>query len=482
MGVRSSPNVLLIVMDSVRAQNTSIHGYERETTPFLSKFATEAVNYTQARAPGPNTITSSTSIFTGLDVPEHRHVWRNERVDPEQTIWHELSEGGYRTAVFSSNTLLAQADCGLKDGFDEVYPGRKQQLPFPSAVDPREFQENDNRQYADFLRTAVADGQILRSLLNASILEVSNSRFSDLIPDRMKPVYRDSIYTDLFLEWVENSDGPWAACVNLMDAHIPYEPDPEHDVFTRPDESWDRIADLSRWDIVNGDATEEELSVAENLYDGCIRQVDAEIASLVAGLKKRGEYDNTLLIVTSDHGEAFGEPSTLRDCDNGFHGITGGLHEVIVHVPLVVKPPGQFESTVISEVVSLTEFPRVVRDALDRRGIPDFRTGGPVYAHTPPVRPGYPEEKVDDPRQLTAWMDAKYRMEGDQVVKYAQWRDNQSVVHCHDAQTRVVRPEGDRAPFDIERPSERSGIKTSKQGDTAMPDTVQARLEELGYL
>ena len=96
------PNILLVVMDSVRAKNMSLHGYTRPTTPFLNKFAEESVVYEQARAPGPNTLTSSASIFTGSHVLSHGLTNRKKKLRSGNTVWDAVSEEyGYDTGIFS---------------------------------------------------------------------------------------------------------------------------------------------------------------------------------------------------------------------------------------------------------------------------------------------------------------------------------------------------------------------------------------------
>jgi arylsulfatase A-like enzyme len=121
------------------------------------------------------------------------------------------------------------------------------------------------------------------------------------------------IYVDTLLNWIDDSDGQWAACLNLMDAHSPYVPSPEHDIW-----GGDLLQDL-RDNIPHNPLSAEflrgrpwgQLRALEALYDGCIHQLDQSIARLVDALRLRDELNDTLLIITSDHGEAFGERSRL---------------------------------------------------------------------------------------------------------------------------------------------------------------------------
>jgi arylsulfatase A-like enzyme len=89
-------NVLFVVADSLRAANTSLLGYRRETTPFLSEFAAESTVYTQARAPSNWTVPSHVSMFTGTDAAAHGFEI-TERLTEGHTIWEELAAAGYGT-------------------------------------------------------------------------------------------------------------------------------------------------------------------------------------------------------------------------------------------------------------------------------------------------------------------------------------------------------------------------------------------------
>lgn len=322
----------------------------------------------------------------------------------------------------------------------------------------------------------MATGTLFGSLANGMLLALTKSPLEGYILERLKPTYRDSIYTDLFLSWAGETDEQWAACINYMDAHIPYQPRNEHDRFSDPDQTWEGIGDVSSWDIFAGEVSSEVLDTAQNLYDGCIRQVDAEIERLLRGLRENDEYEDTLVVIASDHGEAFGEPNPLRDCQITFHGTLGGLNEEILHVPLLVKPPGGTSGREVDRVVSLLEFPRVVRDVLSGMD-PNFRAESPVRAYMPPEPPDYPKGKVD-PVLVTEWMDAVYRMEDGSVRKYVRWNDRERVVACRDAQTSDVVAEEFDQPCSILRPDQLNVLEDTEEES----EMFKQRLEDLGYI
>lgn len=103
------PNVLLVILDSLRAKNMSLHGYYRETTPFLSKYADQATVYRQARSPSIHSVASHASMWTGIHVEEHQAIHHESMVDPEKTVWSDLQREGYETGLFTKNTVVNQA-------------------------------------------------------------------------------------------------------------------------------------------------------------------------------------------------------------------------------------------------------------------------------------------------------------------------------------------------------------------------------------
>jgi len=162
-------------------------------------------------------------------------------------------------------------------------------------------------------------------------------------------------YADLFFEWQAGRDGPWAACVNFMDAHTPYSPSPDHDHWggkrarrlqdSMDNQIWEFYGDRRPW---------WQLSPLEGLYDGAIHRIDEQIRHIVTELKSKDAFDNTLLVVTSDHGEGFGDRSLIRNRFRVVGHQARGLEESLLHVPLLVKSPGQTDAETVTTIASLT--------------------------------------------------------------------------------------------------------------------------------
>ena len=425
-----APNILLVVLDSVRAQSTSLHGYHRDTTPFFSEFSSQATIFYQARAPSVASLPSHVSMFTGYHTAEHglgndaHH--RGVRLSEGVTIWEELAaDHGYTTGLFSDNPYLTGVPVGFQDAFDTV--AEQTEPPFSDAVDPRSYYDG-KIDHSDWIHDCIRSGKPLQSIINGISLKFSqpdNSVYG--FPEKLEP----KGYADTFLDWIDNnSDRPWAACVNLMDAHTPYVPAKKYDEWgTAKDWSVQKEISDFRWEFVSGQRPLDELENLKNLYDGSIRQADAKEKKIITGLRRRGVLDNTLVVITSDHGEGFGEPSNIRPNQNVV-GHTLGGHESQLHVPLIVHVPGfQEGKEEISQLASLTRFPSVVRKTIDRDDSPAREFVSEVALAT---QLGLSDEDVDaaasygiDSGPITGDIRIAYEHSNGSVYKYASWKDRQ---------------------------------------------------------
>jgi arylsulfatase len=481
----SSPNVLLVVLDSVRARNTSLQGHVNETTPELDRLAAEATVYDQARAPGTESISSHTSMFTGLHVREHRITNRQHRLVSGHTIWETLAERGYETGVFSNNPFLTDLSVGLSDAFDTVQ-GRSEELPFPEGVSPKEFvidRDDGLRKYLEFFAAARASPRPIASLVNGLSFKLP-STYERRLPALFRADSSAERYVDFFLDWEATQSKPWAACVNLMDAHFPYTPGPY--------DEWggDRLARLQDemddqvWEFVGGRRPWWQRAALEGLYDGAIRRMDAALGMIVETLRDRGRLEDTLLVVTADHGEGFGERSRLYTAERCVGHGNGGLAEVLLHVPLIVRPPGGGDGTHVDAPVSLTQFPDTVSAVFDGDD-PSFVPDGPVIASTDGIDPDTQERARQfraDLDPLTTPADAVYVAEedaaGSRVTKHVRWGDRRATVAIRDARAAWMLNE---SSADVE--SVVDGLADAGIGaDAANVDAdVQQRLEDLGY-
>jgi len=505
-------NVLLVVLDSTRAKSTSLQGYDRETTPFLSEFADRSTVYTQARAPGIHSIASHVSMFTGAHVEEHRAFHHTAQIDPTRTIWHELgAEFGYDTALFTNNRIVSNAS-NLSASFDYRHePDYPLAERLENRIDGTVLERLYFRWYDALSRltdgggsdSGGGSGSAGASGSGAGASQSSGGgRLAGLVgglSDRLETVadaaglsgdgsssgYKTLFggeFTDAFVEWEAERTGPWAACLNLMDTHSPYEPAAEYDRWA-DEADWriQREDKPSVWETLQGRGW-DRIEALEGLYDGTILQADAILRELVETLEQRGVLEDTLLVVTSDHGETFGERSRLNERVR-LRGHKWGIHEELTHVPLVVSYPGQDEGDVVEEVVSLTDTPALLRAATDDDPDEPLVADEPVLASTfrLPKSKRSKYGSIDDIDMYIGPWRAVYENHEGAVRKYARKGEfalTADVVGAGDV-TVVSRDDDGRVSEAYDHLSD-GDIVTEEAAE--IDEDLEQQLEDLGYI
>jgi len=483
------PNVLLLIADSVRAKNMSVYEYGRQTTPNLEDFASRSTVYNQARSPGVWSLPSHTSMFTGLHVTEHGLTSRQAKLIPGQTIWEELQENnGYSTAVFSANPFVTSEAYGLARGFETI----KSNLPrhrFPfDALDP-EVADSDG--YLGYLLDCFANDRPIRSLLNGGTF-IFEDNIPRILPTPLRMVRSDAArtYVEEFLRWTENCTGPWAACINLVDAHWPYDPIPAFENWGGEDaRKIHEEINHHCFDFCSGMKPWWKRRVLESLYDGAIQQIDASIGYIIRQLDRNNVLDETLVVLTSDHGEGFGEPSRLKHGLN-VAGHEIGAHEVLLHVPLIVKKPGQERGKEINEVATLTRFPTVTQAVITENASRKSFVPDTQVVASADYDDRYSVEMDDWPEKFTSKMDLSqfsgevrvvYEDRGGHVRKYVKWGPHEAAIDVASPQESMIRSK--TAAEQVEKTFTRydkAGVMITD--NTSPSNTVSARLRELGYI
>ncbi len=327
-GNSQQANVLVVVMDTVRADHLSLYGYQRETSPNLKKLAADSVVYTQAMAPSDMTLTSHASLFTGMYA-----TWHGAYCQPPEathgrvlnkgatTLAETLSAKGYSTLGVAANLYL-RADFGLQRGFQNF------QIPRPVPV-----LGADESWY--LLRIP------MRRLMSAV---VDTAQFDRLF------TRGDDINRELYKVIETQGRAPFFAFVNYMDAHFPYIPPAPYDrLFPgKNDKLFQGDLDEAEEGAIRGQTLRPGVhSHLLSQYDGGIAYTDAQIGKLTDWLKQRNLYDNTLIVIASDHGEAFGEKNLV------LHG--NSVYQNLLHVALMIKYPKMTATGVVNDPVSLID-------------------------------------------------------------------------------------------------------------------------------
>jgi len=352
-------NVVVVILDTVRAQNCSLYGYERETTPTLDALADDGVSYETAVAPSSWSLPSHAGLLAG-GYPSDLDTHAETMVLPDdvQTFPETFAADGYRTGLFTANPFLATGS-GLDRGFDvtDLVTPRAGVL-YPDAFDPQSYirdrdAERGLQKWLTLLdRVTTPPTAVPKNLANAVYYKWHTSGLT--ANDGSNLDCGDRV-VDAFGEWVSDTDGPFCSVLNIMEAHLPYE---ERETFLTGDEPLDEVT-MDRWAYMSGERPFDESirDAFQRLYDGAVRAADGYLATVIDQLRAAGVWDDTVLVVTSDHGEYLGEAGYLGHDMNR-------LGPPLVEVPLVVRYPGG-PTGHVSEPVSLTALPETLSAAAD---------------------------------------------------------------------------------------------------------------------
>jgi len=299
--VAGAPNVLLIIVDTLRADHLSSAGYARRTSPALDALGNQGVVFDNAFSTASYTLPSHASILTGLYPSQHDIEWdTSHRAYGNRlaTLAEVLQERGYRTGGFSSNRFYFAREHGFGRGFlhFEDY--------FQSITDM-------------VLRTAYGRIAYQTTLARWGLVDLGRKRATDV--------------NRAVLQWLGTADtNPFLVVVNYMDVHGPYTPpQPYRSRFSQKRAPGGLLNQKSR---VLPKLTAEQLQDEIDAYDGSIAYVDEHIGLLVSAVEQRASKRGLLVIVTSDHGEEFGE--------HGGYLHDGNLYRETIHVPLIVRQEG----------------------------------------------------------------------------------------------------------------------------------------------
>lgn len=322
------PNVLLITIDTLRADRLSALGSPRTTTPQIDRIAAEGLVFTHAQTPRAKTTPAIASLMTGLY--PHDHGVR-DLVMPLETRFPTLPEvfrrAGYRTGAIIGNFVLKDAFSGLARGFDQW----TEDLPDTLGVPPDQVPQ----------RTA-------RSLTDGALAALGLAPNAPLAPHASSGAQGDAHAAGPHASFAR-PDAPWFLWLHYMDPHGVYDPPPEHRVFHSertdpiPDESSDangRRRYVAEYNVPRSARLDDgriDAAAVRDLYDGEVHYVDAQIGRLLDALRARGLLENTLVVITADHGESLGEHDYWFE-----HG--RDAYEASTRVPLVVRFPDRWES------------------------------------------------------------------------------------------------------------------------------------------
>ena len=344
-----APNIILVVLDTVRADHLSCYGYSRHTTPNIDAIASRGTRFENAYSPTSWTLASLGSIFTGLLPHQHGADWGIPINAGPWTLARILHSEGYETAGFSSNPFYGLgAAWRLSEGFD-IY------------VD-------DSYSVRHNLAATFVGQSVLQSLYNRLVRynQFSQRNAGDLNRDVMR--------------WYRHRapGRPFFLFINPMDAHRPYLPPPPYDrrFGEIPHGLLPRlIAPLKDGQPVKLYSSKERQAMIDG-YDNSLAYLDHQLGNLLRELESQRDSTRTIVIITSDHGEGFGEHGTY---DHGWN-----LYQDVLRVPLVIEGPGIPAGMHIASVVPNRQLFSTVLDLAGLRTGPVGQTSLTRFWSTQP--------------------------------------------------------------------------------------------------
>ncbi|MDQ3519633.1 MAG: sulfatase [Gemmatimonadota bacterium] len=318
-----APNILLLILDTVRARSLGLYGRGQPTSPRLERLTSQGVVFDLALSPSPWTLPSHATMFTGRWPHENRADWGTPLSSSASTLAEMLSGAGYATAGFAANVAYCSRESGLAQGFVH---------------------------YEDFV---ISPGRILdsSSLVRGAL---RNRQFRKTIgffelPGRKRA---PGMHRRL-LRWLGgHEDRPWFAFVNYYDAHAPYLPQAPFDELLGPRRSGEPALIE---EVKIGSMTPLSVPAEREAYEESVAYLDHHVGVLLDSLEQRGALRNTVVIVTSDHGEEFSEHGQMG------HGST--LFLEVLHVPLIFAGTNRISSGLrVSQPVSLRDLAATVME------------------------------------------------------------------------------------------------------------------------
>ena len=313
------PNILIIILDAARADHFGVYGYERDTTPIIDRVAAESLVFRNAFSECPNTSCSIPNLISGLSLADVGPIGDWRRLDDRMvTLAEYLGKAGYHSIGVSANpnnSTTRNTHQGFLD-FHEmwVWPGERRR--HPERTDPHRL----SRRAIDAMRG---------------------------VP-RQQPL--------LMLHYVP--------------PHEPYAPSPRFDVFGDPAYAGPVHPGLRFGGVSQDEMTLSPADIAEMvaLYDGNLRMTDAAVGEVFEAWREHRRWDNAVVLVTADHGEAFFE--------HGVQGHNSTLYDEMLHVPFILRlPEGEVPPNV--ETARLTTLSDVVPTILGQVGLePEERVMG----------------------------------------------------------------------------------------------------------
>lgn len=427
-------NIILISIDALRADHLSSLGHHRQTSPVLDSVAEKCVSFTTAFSPSSHTREAIPALLSGRYPDEAV----NEKYTlATETIASRLEQVGFRTGGFHSNPFVSRA-FGFDDGFDvfndDLYLGQNKLIAFAQ----RAYDKLRNRHYAR------ADEINKRSL-----------------------------------NWVDSLDeGPFFLWNHYMDVHGPYAPPNQYRRFTDNSISDKKAQKIYQRSIKSPDSiTDEQQDLLIDLYDSEIRYLDEHLGNLFEELENRDLFSNSMVIITSDHGEVFGE--------HGYYEHPRYPYRELLHVPLFISTPNNRQIIYDDPVSTLDIVPTILEECSisDRSldGVPLQSRWKTPDSCNDEYRFGQASTENDDGHWVRRY--GIHSSNGGEIIEYTlSEHSGKTLIWSNNSTTELSNRLSEHALNRLESSSQRYQKKSTTEEDDDTSNEIEDRLEALGYM
>lgn len=443
-----APNVLLISIDTLRADHLGCYGYGRATSPNLDRLAREGTLFEQQVSSSSWTLPAHASIFTGLSDTGHGCTDVDKALEPRfETVAERFHSNGYATAGFFSGPFLHPA-FGFGQGFD-LYEDCTSYGAALDAAKPVDWAKDD-------------------ATRKASHEDVANPRTFEA-------------FQRWFGAWDEK---PFFAFVHFWDVHYDFTPPPPFDTRFDPDYTgWVDGRNFFFDERVGPKMAKRDLDHLIALYDGEIAWTDTFLAKIRDELERAGVLDDTVIVITADHGTEFFE--------HGWKGHRTTLYDEVIHVPLVVRYPKSFPAGM--RVAAQTRSVDLAPTLLDLCGLGELRdvsgTSLLPLLRDPVLRTGAGSRAISEldsvGRSLLSVRDERWKVIGDRLSATARTYD----LHADAGEHRPIADPASPLVTAGAQALEQAGAELQRvaaahagaSAGSAPPAEVQKHLDDLGY-
>lgn len=451
-------NIVLITLDTTRADHLGCYGYKKDTTPFLDSLARKGILFENAYANATWTLPSHASLFTGMMPSVHGVGYSNFFVSPSvKTIAESLQQKGYTSAAFIGGPFLVSA-FNINQGFDF----------YDEHLDP----------HSELKRLTLF--RLISKLTGKSLWHTDGQRHGAEINQEVSS----------YLKWAVNRQ-PFFLFINYFDAHEPYDPPQEirNQMQIRTTLKGNiRFYPLNKQNGIACHAdktplTQSEFQQLRDLYDGELRYQDQQLEALWKMVENLGVASKTILIIASDHGETIGEHQFL---DHGHN-----LYQEQVHVPLLFYNSGLFSGgrKITEEVQLIDVYPTLLQfvGLKPDSGIQGHSLIPGLRSNQFPSRPVLSEIDIDSHPRFAAFKRSQ-RMILEDSLKYIDSSNQQNRLFDLQVDPAEMIDQQKTRPADAEQLHKKSNelfraLEMLKhKGSGKLDEETREKLKALGYI